>query len=86
MAPEVLKQIHEVMPKVTKETGVTLRFLAAVRRIPLTIVKDYVTAANYLNENLRVLRAVAQDPYVAGCDIVGEEINDIRELKPLSGN
>ncbi|MBQ9327144.1 MAG: hypothetical protein IJ225_01250, partial [Solobacterium sp.] len=83
MAPEVLKQIHEVMPKVTKETGVTLRFLAAVRRIPLTIVKDYVTAANYLNENLRVLRAVAQDPYVAGCDIVGEEINDIRELKPF---
>ena len=23
------------------------------------------------------------DPYVAGSDIVGEEINDIRELKPL---
>ena len=82
-APEVLEQIHTVMPAVTRETGVTLRFLAAVRRIPLTIVKDSVTAADYLKENLRVLRAVADDPYVAGCDIVGEEINDIRELTPF---
>ena len=82
-APSVLKEIHSVMPAVTKETGVTLRFLAAVRRIPLTIVKDSVTAADYLKENLRVLRAVAADPYVAGCDIVGEEINDIRELAPF---
>ncbi len=82
-APQVLKEIHGVMPIITKETGVTLRFLAAVRRIPLTIVKDSVTAADYLKDNLRVLRAVAEDPYVAGCDIVGEEINDIRELAPF---
>lgn len=82
-APQLLKEIHAVMPAVTKETGVTLRFLAAVRRIPLTIVKDQVTAADYLKENLQVLRAVAEDPYVAGSDIVGEEINDIRELRPF---
>ena len=83
MAPKVLEEIHAVMPSVTRETGVTLRFLAAVRRIPLTIVRDSVTAADYLKENLRVLHAVADDPYVAGCDIVGEEINDIRELAPF---
>ncbi len=83
MAPKVLAEIHAVMPAVTRETGVTLRFLAAVRRIPLTIVRDSVTAADYLKENLRVLHAVAEDPYVAGCDIVGEEINDIRELAPF---
>ena len=80
-APELLRQIHEVMPTVTAETGVLLRFLAAMRRTPLTIVRDRVTPDDYLAENLQVLRAVAVDPYVAGSDIVGEEINDILELK-----
>ena len=82
-APEVLRQIHAVMPAVTKETGVLLRFLAAIRRTPLTIVRDSVTPSGYLAENLRVLRAVAADPYVAGSDIVGEEINDILELQSV---
>ncbi len=82
-AASTLEQIHQVMPAVTKETGVTLRFLAALRRIPLTIVKDQVNKTNYFMENLQVLHAVALDPYIAGCDFVGEEINDIRELKPV---
>ena len=30
-----------------------------------------------------MLKAVAGDPYVAGSDFVGEEINDIMELKPV---
>lgn len=81
-AAHVLKEIHEVMPAITKETGVTLRFLAAFRRIPLTIVKDQIEN-NYFTENLQVLKAVAKDPYIAGSDFVGEEINDIRELKPV---
>lgn len=79
----MLREVHEVMPAIYRETGVMIRFLAAMRRIPLTIVKDAVTPEDYLNQNLRVLRAVAYDPYVAGCDFVGEEINDIIELKPL---
>ena len=83
LAPEVLRQIHEIMPAVTRETGVLLRFLAAVRRTPLTIVRDKVTPSGYLAENLRTIRAVAADPYVAGSDIVGEEINDILELRGL---
>ncbi|MDO4539158.1 MAG: hypothetical protein Q4B54_13420, partial [Coriobacteriales bacterium] len=33
--------------------------------------------------NLQAIRAVAGDPYVAGSDIVGEEINDIRDLAPV---
>lgn len=82
-AAETLRQIHDIMPKVTRETGVTLRFLAALRRIPLTIVKDQITHGNYFTENLQVLKAVAIDPYVAGSDFVGEEINDILELKPV---
>ncbi len=80
-APERLRQIHEIMPAVTRETGVLLRFLAAIRRIPLTIIRDRVTPNDYLADNLRTLRAIADDPYVAGSDIVGEEINDILELR-----
>lgn len=79
---EMLRQVHQVMPSIYKETGVMIRFLAAMRRIPLTIVKDAVTPENYLEQNLEVLKATALDPYVAGCDFVGEEINDIITLKP----
>ncbi|MBR3126655.1 MAG: hypothetical protein IKF35_00170 [Solobacterium sp.] len=82
-AVEMLRQVHAVMPKIEQETGVLLRFLAAIRRIPLTIVRDNVTAADYLEENIRVLRGLAKDPYVAGADIVGEEINSILELRPV---
>ncbi|MBQ6173232.1 MAG: adenosine deaminase [Clostridia bacterium] len=81
--PQRLREIHEVMPTVTRETGVLLRFLAGIRRIPLTIVRDRVTPNDYLASNLRCLRAIAADPYVAGCDIVGEEINDILELRSM---
>ncbi|SHI45274.1 amidohydrolase family protein [Pseudobutyrivibrio xylanivorans] len=79
---EMLRQVHAVMPSIYQETGVMIRFLAAMRRIPLTIIKDAVTPENYLEQNLEVLKATALDPYVAGCDFVGEEINDIIELKP----
>ncbi len=81
-APRILEQIHRVMPAVTAGTGVTLRFLAALRRIPLTIVRDRVAPADYASR-LRTVRAVACDPYVAGSDMVGEELNDIRELEPV---
>ena len=80
-----LREIHEVMPAITEETGVTLRFLAALRRIPLTILKDQIVRGNYFQENLEVLKAVAVDPYVAGSDFVGEEMNDIRELQSIIG-
>ena len=80
---EMLRQVHEVMPAVSEETGVTLRFLAGIRRIPLTLVKDNITGGDYFKENLEVLREVAPDPYVAGSDIIGEEINDIRDLKAV---
>ena len=79
---EMLRQVHDVMPYIYRETGVMIRFLAAMRRIPLTIVKDAVTPSDYIEQNLEVLKATALDPYVAGCDFVGEEINDIITLKP----
>ena len=84
-AAEVLSQIHAVMPAVIKETGVLLRFLAGIRRVPLTIMRDSITPNDYLAENLQIIRAVAADPYIAGSDIVGEEINDILELESVIG-
>ena len=83
--PAKLRQIHEIMPSVTRETGVLLRFLAGIRRTPLTIVRDRVTPGDYLAENLRCLSVIARDPYVAGADIIGEEINDILELRGVIG-
>lgn len=82
-AIELLEDIHEVMPKIEDETGVFIRFLVAIRRIPLTIIKDQITSDNYLRENLDVLKAVAKSPYVVGSDFIGEEINDISELQPV---
>ena len=81
LAVKMLREVHEVMPKIFDETKVYIRFLAAIRRIPLTIIKDSKIDEDYLSENINVLSSIAIDPYVAGCDIVGEEINDIRELK-----
>ena len=78
---KMLEQIHRILPLVKKETGVDIRFLAAIRRIPLTLVKQNITTGNYLTEAIQALKVVCKDPYVVGSDFVGEEINDIEELK-----
>ena len=78
-----IEQIHEIMPSIEEETGVKIRYLAAIRRIPLTIIRDQKTSKDYLRESLDVLEAVSKSPYVVGSDFVGEEINDISELKPV---
>ena len=80
-AARMLREVHELMPHVTAETGVTLRFLAAIRRIPLTIIRDRAALREDVQGQLGVIRAIAADPYVAGSDIIGEEINDIRDLR-----
>lgn len=75
-----LLEIHEIMPVVTKETGVTIRFLAGIRRIALNGEED---REETLSKGLTVLKTIAEDPYIAGSDILGEEVNDIRELRPV---
>ena len=82
-APRMLAEVHAVMPAIRRETRVTLRFLAAIRRTPLTIVRDRIAYDDSMRRSLQTIRAIAGDPYVAGSDIVGEEINDIRDLAPL---
>jgi len=81
-AIKMIEELHEIMPYIEKETGVKVRFLAAMRRVPLTIIKDQIIGGNYLRENLDVLKTVAKSPYVVGSDFMGEEINDISDLKP----
>ena len=80
---KMLGQIHRILPLVKKETGVDIRFLTAIRRIPLTLVKENITSSNYLTDAIRALKVVCKDPYVTGSDFVGEEINDIAELKAV---
>ena len=79
----MLHQIHRILPLVKQETGVDIRFLAAIRRIPLTLVKDSIVSGNYLTDAIQALKVVCRDPYVVGSDFVGEEINDIAELKAV---
>ena len=80
---QFLEEVHQIMPEIEKETGVTLRFLAAIRRIPLLITNSQEDNYSYLRENLDVIKAVAKSPYVVGSDFIGEEINDISELSPV---
>ena len=82
-AVRMLSQIHRIMPLVKAETGVDIRFLAAIRRIPLTLVKDSIVSGSYLTEAMEALQVVCRDPYVVGSDFVGEEISDIGELKAV---
>ncbi len=81
-APALLAEMHRAMPAITQETGVHIRLLAAFRRTPMTLVRDQARTEEWAAQT-RVLRAIAADPYVAGSDIVGEEMNDIRDLRPL---
>ena len=82
-AIKLLQEVHSIFPQIEKETGVLIRFLFAIRRIPLTIIKDQKTSSTYLKENINLLKAVAKSPYVVGSDFIGEEINDISDLKPV---
>lgn len=81
-AYHMLQEVHAIMPTIYQETGVLIRFLASFRRIPLTIIKDHIQSNDYSSQ-MKILQSIMLDPYVAGSDIVGEEINDIRELEPL---
>lgn len=81
-AVKLLQEVHDIFPAIEKETGVKIRFLLAIRRIALTIIKDQKTSNTYLKESINVLKAVAKSPYVVGSDFIGEEINDISDLQP----
>ena len=39
-AVKLLEEVHQIFPTIEEETGVKIRFLIGIRRIPLTIIKD----------------------------------------------
>ena len=70
-----LAETSEIMPEIEKETGVKLRYLAAVSRTLFTTKQTIESAA--------VIKAVAKSPYVVGMDLVGEEINNVTEFSDI---
>lgn len=72
---DFLRTLHEILPLAEEETGVAIRFLAAIRRVWLS--------SEEIREALDVLKAMAKSPYVVGSDIIGEEINDIADFREL---
>lgn len=72
---KILKELHEIMPKIEADTGVKLRFLGSLSRTLMT--------ENQLKEGVDVLKVAAKSPYIVGSDIIGEEINDIRNFKQV---
>lgn len=71
----ILKELHNILPKIEKETNVKLRFLGSLSRTLMT--------EQQLKEGIDVLKALAKSPYIVGSDIIGEEINDVRNFKQV---
>lgn len=72
---KILKELHEILPKIEAETNVKLRFLGSLSRTLMTETQ--------LKEGVDVLKVAAKSPYIVGSDIIGEEINDIRNFKQV---
>ena len=67
-----LVEMHEIMPKIEEETGVSLRYLAAGSRTLFT--------EEQLRECAPVIKSISKSPYVVGMDLVGEEINNVTDF------
>ncbi len=70
--PELIRTMHQELPRIEAETGVKLRFLAALWR--------HSDIEWNLDEADRLMQ-VLLSPYVVGIDIMGHEKNSIRDLK-----
>lgn len=67
--------MHLMMPKIEKETGVKLRFLAAASRTLYT--------KEQLQECPTIIKTMAKSPYVVGMDLIGEEINNVTDFSDI---
>lgn len=70
--PDLIKQIHQNMPRIEKETGVKLRFLGALWRH---------SDPEWNMDEADRLKNILKSPYVVGIDVMGHEKNPIRNLK-----
>ena len=72
-----LVEMHEIMPKIEEETGVSIRYLAAASRTLFT--------PEQVKECPAVIKAISKSPYVVGMDLIGEEINNVTDFSDLIG-
>ena len=72
-----LVEMHEIMPKIEEETGVSIRFLVAASR---TLFTD-----EQLRECPAIIKTASRSPYVVGMDLIGEEINNVTDFSDLIG-
>ena len=72
-----LVEMHKIMPQIEKETGVSIRYLAAASRTLFT--------PEQVKECPAVIKAVSRSPYVVGMDLIGEEINNVTDFSDLIG-
>lgn len=73
LVPEHLALIHEHLPKIEKETGVKIRFLAGLaRNLPEAL----------LAREVEKLTLMGHSPYIVGVDFVGFEDNKVEDLEP----
>lgn len=70
-----LVEMHEIMPRIEEETGVSIRYLAAASRTLFT--------PEQVKECPAVIKAVSKSPYVVGMDLIGEEINNVTDFSDL---
>lgn len=71
--PELLKIVHENLPSIQADTGVEMRFLAAMWRH-----SDLEWNADEVDR----IKSISQSPYVVGADFMGHETNPTRDIVP----
>lgn len=69
LKPEWLAEAHRVLPRIERETGVMIRFLAAVWRHSDPVYNDDLVAK---------IQALSGSPYIVGVDFMGHETNSTR--------
>jgi adenosine deaminase len=70
--PEYINIINEELPRIEKELGVTLTFMAGIWRHSDDAWVDY---------EVDKLKSAIHNPYIVGLDVMGHETNSILEIK-----
>ncbi len=72
--PSYIEKINELVPKIYKEKGVLITFMAALWRHSDEPWNQY---------ELEKLKKCAHNPYIVGLDIMGQETNSILDMRDL---
>lgn len=69
--PEYMQMVEDCLPEIEQETGVKIRFLAAISRLE---VKE-------LNQDeVDRMKVIAKSPYIVGMDVLGYELNSTNDF------